>query len=95
MKLYKLTRTDDWSYDEYESCVVVADSPGVAKYLHPSIPTNYYKTNYTWDGYNWRDGNGYRDLTWADPETLDVEYLGEAREGLESGTVIVASFNAG
>jgi hypothetical protein len=32
--------------------------------------------------------------SWCDPEDVKVEYIGEARPGIEAG-VIVASFNAG
>ena len=38
-------------------------------------------------------GKGYEGC-WAKPEKVSVEYIGEARTGMEAG-VIVASFNAG
>jgi hypothetical protein len=32
---------------------------------------------------------------WAPAEKVSVEYLGDAREGAQAGTVVCASFNAG
>lgn len=36
-KIYLISRTDDWSWDEYESFVVVSTSPEEAKL----VPTNW------------------------------------------------------
>ena len=41
MNIYKLTRNDDWGYDDYDSLIVIAENDESAK----SIPPQTYETN--------------------------------------------------
>lgn len=79
-KLYRIYQSENNGYDTYDSAVVVANSEDEARKIHPG-------------------GGGYRSDTdsgtWVQPQFVEVEYLGEAREGLDVGIEIVASFNAG
>jgi len=79
MKLYLISRTDSWSYDDYDSAVVAAPSEDVAKSIHPSP--------YHTDGDDDDDG-------WPSIDKVAVKLIGDAVEGTEAG-VICASFNAG
>jgi hypothetical protein len=91
MKLYLVRRTDDVGYDEYDSIVVAANDETEARNTHP------YGSDYKWTGKVWTRHNPVYgrtdDATWADPETLTVEPIGTANEGVAG--VICSSFNAG
>lgn len=103
MKIYKVERTDDWSYDDYNEFVCVANSPEEAKTLHPS---NTDDTLF----YHWKDGkwfiyysNGpnskgeegfYSNGGWVD--SLDKLKVTEIiPDFIDKPVVIVGSFNAG
>lgn len=82
MKLWKLSQTQNNSYDTYDSCVVAASTEEIARATHPS---DY-------------DANGWarKYKTWANtPADVTVEYIGYTDRKYAEGTVIVASFNAG
>lgn len=80
MKLYKISQTENQSYDTFDSAIVAAESENEAKNIHPSGDNDYWK-----DRYN----------TWCNEAiSVSAEYIGEACEGTELG-VILASFNAG
>jgi hypothetical protein len=88
MNLWLLSRTDDVSWDEYEAVVVAAESPQRAMEIHPD-------GNATFNGTDWRTARGFTDgQTWADPNSLKVDFLGTAKPGTRAG-VILASFRAG
>ena len=81
MKLYRILQTERTGWDTFDSAVVVAPNRKAAAKIHPG-------------GYKW-DNGPYR--SWcASPESVTVEYLGQAAKGLENKPcVICASFNAG
>lgn len=81
MNLYLLTRKDELTYDEYDSCVVCAETEEDAKTIHPD------GTVFKGDERPWR--------TWVgNSSEIDCELIGIANENQERG-VILASFNAG
>ena len=93
MKIYKISQTYHSDYDTYDSAIVCAESEEEAKTINPG---GYY----VWhdNGWYFQFADGIEkiddDDSWARPELIKVEYLGEAKDGLEKG-VILASFNAG
>ena len=80
MNLYLLTRTDKWSYDDFDSFVAAHHTKADARQLHPDGRGSIY--NPTSDGWP------------TDPAFIEVKLLGTATFGTEPG-VICASFNAG
>ncbi len=84
MKLYVISQKVNNNWDTYDSAVVSAENEEDARLIHPSA-------DYADD--EWPK-NISKDSTWALPKDVMVEYIGEAKEGIEKG-VIVASFNAG
>lgn len=96
--LYLIERNDVWSYDEYDSAVVVADTEEEAKATHPD-------QDKVWDGdkgvwysyYGLATPTRYDELSssWVPPSSVTATYLGEAESSRLSGEVICASFNAG
>ena len=94
MKLWKISRIGDTSWDEYDSAVVAAETEAEARAMCPTTP-------------GWplvlADGTGRflnqwgrrLDRAWvSNVDEVSVEYLGEASPGQERA-VIVSSFNAG
>jgi hypothetical protein len=81
MNIYKLVRTDSCDYDEYDECVVVAADEESARQMHPKGE----------DTRSWRGKYRY----WAQPEFIDVTYIGRADAYFDKPQVICASFCAG
>jgi len=85
MKLFKLSQTENSGWDTFDSLIVTAETEEDARNIHPQ---EY------WDDpseIEWGEPYG----TWcSSPDSVEVEYLGEAKEGTERG-IILASFNAG
>jgi len=80
VNIYKLTRNDRWSYDDYDSIVVIAEDEKSAINIDPSgNPMIWTNCRSAWVN---------------SPISLDVELIGTAKEGSVSGCVL-ASFNAG
>jgi hypothetical protein len=98
-KLWLLKRTDRIWYDEYDSCVVAADTKEEARYTYPSTYYKYVRVFEDWKlVYNYEDSHPLNGVDadpggWADPETLTVEYLGTTDRDIKG--VVLASFNAG
>ena len=88
MNLYHVWRTDNWSWDDYDSFVVAAESEIEAKQTHPG-GKDYQK--------NWVKGERpFR--AWPDfgSELIKAELIGKAEPGkYTETTVIVVSSNAG
>jgi hypothetical protein len=80
MNIYRLTRNDRWSYDDYDSIIVIAKDEKAAVNISPdNKPVNWSKPR----------------PCWVDsPILLDVELIGTAKEGVVE-CCILASFNAG
>jgi hypothetical protein len=88
VNLYLLKRTDSVDYDEYDSCVVAAESEAAARLMHPD--------GYTWDGAQWlcADGTAPYNSSWTTlVARLDVTLVGAAAPGVSG--VVCSSFNAG
>lgn len=87
MKLWLIWQNKNNEYDTYDSAVVAAETEQAARMMHPGrfSSENYDKP---WDG------KGYDYSGWVDAEDVNVEYLGEAKEG-QLADVICSSFNAG
>lgn len=80
MKIYKISQDVNKDYDTYDSAVVYAESEEDAREIHPNCAIMNSPDDYI--------------QTWALPEYVKVEYLGE--NPYVTGTyVILASFNAG
>ena len=100
MYIYLLERTDRVGYDEYDSCVVVADSEEQARFINPC---EYYVWSDEQQQYGFVYSDGKVEYTkytnngggWTNPSTLKVTYIGEADSQLNAGDVICSSFNAG
>lgn len=93
MELWRITQDTNNGYDTYSDAIVAAETEELAKHTHPS--------NYLWLDGKWKheraDGSYMEEGhygTWADPQLVSVEHIGEAKDGTEAG-VICASFHAG
>lgn len=81
MKLYLLSRTDNWSHDDFDSFVVAAESPDDAITIAPmGMPFEEKNASYS----------GWVDST----DLIECKEIGKAAKGIERG-VIISSFNAG
>jgi hypothetical protein len=87
MKLWLIWQNKNSEYDSYDSAVVAAETEEAARMMHPGrfSSENYDKP---WDGQD----EGWS--SWCAAKDVNVEYLGEAKEG-QMADVIVSSFNAG
>lgn len=100
MNLYKVTRTDSISYDQFDSMVVAAKDEQAAIEMHPYTERGDYmdEADYqkwkaeTEDSDDYYCGNGAW-VKFRDINTLKVELIGVA--GPVKKGVIIASFNAG
>ena len=86
MKLWLLTQTKNRGYDTYSSCVVAAESEDEARSTLPGELLSF--------GLDPRRAVEFISNYWASPEFVSVTYLGEAKDGIEPGS-ICSSFNAG
>lgn len=90
MKLWLISQTANTDYDTYDSAVVAAETAKAARHTHPNGASRWH------DG-SWYSGEWGRstDHSWAAPDRVTVEYIGETDRQLASGTVLCSSFNAG
>ena len=72
MNIYKIERTDEGDYDEYEGAVVVAESSQDARKIHPDP-----------DGKP--DGST---AAWVTPDLIEVQYIGKAGYKMKRGVVL-------
>lgn len=87
-RLYLISQSVNDNYDTFDSAVVCATSELAACYIHPRKMEN----DHEW----WLDDNRYGFIsTWARPNEVQAQYIGEAAEGIKPGTVLCSSFNAG
>lgn len=96
MKVYLISQDINDGYDTYDSAVVIAENEDAARKISPS-PFRVYSEELQGFAFEYSDGRLERDefSSWVDdPDQVEVEYLGEAKEGSKPGTVC-ASFNAG
>ena len=89
MHIYLVKRSDDWSYDDYDSFVCIAESEHAAQLFHPS-------GDYRWTGEHWESPSGYKPFGgggWTAPSNTTVELIGTTDSN--ERRIILASFNAG
>ena len=90
MNLYFLKQNENNCYGTYESRVVCAESEDEARKIHPDP----YEDD-SEDGKWWEVDEYLRSDGWAkSPETVEVEFIGIAKEGLEKGVVCAHYSNA-
>jgi hypothetical protein len=96
MKLWLISQGENNGYDTYDSAVVAAETEQLAKETSPSDYYTFRDGLWRFDTVRGLDETGNIDQSgsWAHPDKVDIEYIGEATEGTEAG-VICASFNAG
>lgn len=83
LNIYLVTRVDSWTYDDYDSMVVAAESEEVAKTISPNRGQDFY--NFA----------QYKFCGWvSSPVLLTVTFLGHAGKNVKPG-LILASYNAG
>jgi len=85
MKIWLVSRTDKVDYDEYDSCVVAAETRGEAMMIHPRSQDEGRVTH---------NDDHPHDNYWL-PEILEVAPLGVAYDLIPECRVYCASFNAG
>ena len=93
MKIYKISQTVDNGYDTYDGAIVAAETEEEARRISPD---NWYVVNEN-DMFVRKSSLLYPKeyiSSWCKVEDVKVEYIGEAKEGIEKG-VILSSFNAG
>ena len=78
MNLYRLSQEMNTGLDTYDGVIVCAENEAEARTIQPN-GSIVWGNSYTWCG---------------SPDSVEVELLGKAREGLGKG-IILASFNAG
>jgi hypothetical protein len=95
VKIYKVERTDNWSYDDYDSFVCFANSEDEARKLHPYGDDSYVLYE---DGWHMKYSDGRIDdkihdfMSWThDISSLKVQELKDS----DKPEVILASYNAG
>jgi len=89
MNIYLVSRTDKWTWDDFDSFVVVAKTPEDAANTHPYYdperPENEEK--------DWLGSNSWVRI--QDKHTLVIKLVGKATEEYQQRQIICASFNAG
>jgi len=78
MKLWRISQDKNRGYDTYDSAIVAANTEDEARHITPST----------------RDWGDTYSAWVSRPDQVEVEEIGEAKEGTEAG-IILASFNAG
>lgn len=87
--LYLVKRTDNVTWDEYDSFVVCAESEDEARRVHPSGGM-FFEDDMS------EQSKRYFKWCWTDKiETLEVICVGLASVSLKNRQVICASYNAG
>lgn len=95
MNIYRVTRMDDWGYDDFSDFVCVAPDEDTARRIMPQTINShdmaYGTVEYTDDPYTWTWG-------WVEADkidTLKVELIGVANESYSSIQILCASYHAG
>lgn len=95
MKIYLVSRKDDWGYDDYSDFVCYAETDEQAKLMHPS--------GHLWQGDGWHmvyhDGKVAEEPGtyhgWADKlDNIKIKELGESSTQAVP-EIILTSFHAG
>ena len=93
--LYLIISPEEYlDYDTYDSAVVCANSEAEARCIHPN--GRYIFTNASFvnkeTGYIFPSGHF---SGWIHPKDVQVTFVGVAAKGMQPGTVVCASYNAG
>jgi len=93
MKIYKIWQTVNNDYDVYDAAIVVAENEEDARMMTPNTYAgNIYYPYPVERRFGWGRELG---TDWVyDIKDVNVEYIGEAKEGMPKG-VVIGSFNAG
>lgn len=89
LKLFRISQDVNGRYDTYSDAIVCATGEEEAKRIHPNGEFDYVEDSSS-DFEKFDRDYG----TWAKKKYVKVEYIGEAKEGMEKG-VVCASFHAG
>lgn len=95
MKIFKVERTDKWSYDDYDSFVCFANSEDEARWTAPDPEYHMWKDGVYCYSYREQEPVSAGHSWTKDPKSLTVEYLGDNDTGTVIPSVILASFNPG
>jgi len=83
MKIYHISQCENTDYDTYSDAVVCAESEDEARNMHPMDGRPLECFMHSEDMYGW-----------TKKENVQVNYIGEAKEGLKKG-LIISSYHAG
>ncbi len=91
MKLYLVSQNVNSGYDTYDAMVVAAESEDEARLINPGGFHKFHDDSWY---FQYADGREEPepDDSWANPNQLEVKYLGETNE---SAGVLLSSFHAG
>lgn len=93
--LYLITSPEEYlDYDTYDSAVVCANSEEEARCIHPNGSLIFTNGRFM----DKKSGNISHSSDfdgWTSPYEVQVTFVGVAAKGMQAGTVICASFNAG
>lgn len=90
-KIYRISRNDDWDYDEFDSFVIVAKSEAEAVSYDPYGKRCDDPTEYSWDKRYFNEE--YKCYTHF--RDFEVSEIGVCTKDIYPGTIICSSFNAG
>lgn len=97
MKLFYVERTDNWGWDEYDSCVVAAECEADAEIIiNPSLRDYERIDNKIKEFYQLSTGKTYisdDSQEYCDRGKHTITYIGESV--LTEPSIVCSSFNAG
>lgn len=92
MNIYVISQNSNQGFDTFDSAVVVAESEGAARLIHPRGDRVWQPGREVWaDGFIADTPRGSK---WCHPDEVNVAQVGTALEGQRPG-VVCASYNAG
>lgn len=94
MKIFKISQNENNGYETYSDAIVIAENEEDAKHSCVCGYHEYHDGKLWFQYHDGREEEEEECSGWTNYENVDVEYIGEAKEGSEAG-VICASFHAG
>ena len=93
--LYLIHASEEYlGYDTYDSAVVCANSEQEAKCIHPDGDYIFINERFVGKESGHVAPSGYL-FGWVHPKDVQVTVIGVAAKGMQPGTVVCASYNAG
>ena len=93
--LYLIISPEEYlDYDTYDSAVVCANSEEEARCIHPDGDYIFINERFVSKEGGHTAPFGYFS-SWIHPKDVQVTFIGVAAKGMQPGTVVCASFNAG